>query len=110
MRPRCGCGKLADCLVYEDKREPHCQECAMRAAECDVGAMVYVPADWSEWKMQLSVRISASEDIDAQRCLIAVGGKIVLPKGKPPQFHFPSNVTYNEYCRLLRKTKEKKAN
>ncbi|MEW9107133.1 hypothetical protein [Paenibacillus sp.] len=60
--------------------------------------------------MKLSVRISATEDIDAQRCLIAVGGQIILPAGKPPQFQFPSNVVYNEYCKLLRQTKAKKAN
>lgn len=50
MRPTCGCGKLADCLVYEDKREPHCKECAFIAAETDGGVVVYVPVDWREWE------------------------------------------------------------
>ncbi|MCG7406743.1 hypothetical protein MH117_04875 [Paenibacillus sp. ACRRX] len=50
----------------------------------------------------MAVRIKAEEGMAAQRCLEAVGGWIVLPKGKRPQFHFPNEMLYNEYCKLLR--------
>ncbi|MDK8182074.1 hypothetical protein [Paenibacillus sp. UMB4589-SE434] len=52
--------------------------------------------------MRMAVRIKAEEDMAAQRCLYQVGGKIVLPAGKQPQFHFPSGELYDEYCKLLR--------
>lgn len=52
--------------------------------------------------MRMAVRIKAEEGMAAQRCLEAVGGWIVLPKGKRPQFHFPNEMLYNEYCKLLR--------
>ncbi|EJW14118.1 hypothetical protein PAV_5c00070 [Paenibacillus alvei DSM 29] len=58
--------------------------------------------------MRLAVRISYSEDLDAQRCLTAAGGNMVLPAGKPPQFHFPTKEHYSEYCKLLRESKVQK--
>ncbi|PZM62575.1 hypothetical protein DOE73_26320 [Paenibacillus dendritiformis] len=52
--------------------------------------------------MRLAVRIAYSEDLHAQRCLAAAGGRIVFPKGKPAQFAFGSNEQYDEYRRMLR--------
>lgn len=54
--------------------------------------------------MRIPVRISYSENVEDQRMLIKVGGRIVLPSGKPPQFAFDSQLQYQEYLRMKRKT------
>lgn len=50
--------------------------------------------------MRMPVRINFSESLSDQRALAAVGGKIVFPKGKPPQFSFDSQIHYQEYLRI----------
>lgn len=60
--------------------------------------------------IERAVRIKAIDDPVAQRCLAAVGGHIALPIGKPPMFHFSTQFVYDEYCKLLREAKAKKAN
>lgn len=52
--------------------------------------------------MRMPVRIKFSEDLNDQRALIAAGGEIVFPKGKPPQFGFESQIQHHEYLRLRR--------
>ncbi|EJW19044.1 hypothetical protein M5X00_04475 [Paenibacillus alvei] len=45
MRPKCGCGRTAEYLVYEDE-QPHCEACMKEAIECSVYIMVRKPMDW----------------------------------------------------------------
>ena len=52
MQPRCGCGALAEYMVYEFE-QPHCKNCMLEAIECEVSVTVRKPVDWvsdSEWR------------------------------------------------------------
>lgn len=49
MIPRCGCGRLAEYEVYED-RQPHCEEHMKEATECAEPVLVRKPIDWSDFK------------------------------------------------------------
>lgn len=53
--------------------------------------------------MIMPVRINYSESLVDQQALAAVGGTIVCPKGKPPQFAFGSQLQYQEYLKLRKK-------
>lgn len=53
--------------------------------------------------MRMPVRINYSESLVDQQALAAVGGTIVCPKGKPPQFAFSSQLHYQEYLNLRKK-------
>lgn len=47
MQPRCGCGALAEYLVYKDD-QPHCKACMLDAVDCPEKVPVN-KADWSRW-------------------------------------------------------------
>lgn len=45
MRPKCGCGRTAEYLCYEEG-QPHCEACMKDAIECAAYIMVRKPLDW----------------------------------------------------------------